>query len=149
MTLQPLAYALIRFLPYPDGEEFVNIGVVLVSPKTGYFDFRLETQRFERVTAFFEAFDPTVLRAVLHRLNTELARVRKLAASGGKRKAKDESLENHDARHLFDALTKDRAGIVRYSDVRLALHANPQEMLDELFGRYVTRSSPATIPATA
>ena len=55
----------VRFLPYPETEEFVNIGVVMACPETGTFDFRIETRRRERITGFFpelEAETEDVLR---------------------------------------------------------------------------------------
>ena len=35
-------YAIIRFLPYPETQEFANVGVVLACPESGYFGFKLE-----------------------------------------------------------------------------------------------------------
>lgn len=33
----PCNYSVIRFLPYPESGELVNIGVVVNSPQTGFF----------------------------------------------------------------------------------------------------------------
>ncbi len=46
-------FAVVRFLPYPETEEFVNIGVVLACPQTGLFDYTLEKRRRDRITHFF------------------------------------------------------------------------------------------------
>ena len=53
-------YAVVQFVPYSETGEFVNAGVVLVCPQTGYFDFRLQTRKYARVTAFFDELAPKV-----------------------------------------------------------------------------------------
>ncbi len=45
-------YAVIRFLPYPETEEFVNVGVILACPETRTIDYMLETRRRDRITGF-------------------------------------------------------------------------------------------------
>ena len=53
-------YAVLRFLPYPETQEFVNIGVVLMCPELRWFDYRTETRRRDRVTGFFPELNPAV-----------------------------------------------------------------------------------------
>ena len=53
-------YAVARFMPYAETEEFVCIGVVLICPITGYFGYRLENKRRDRVTGFFPELAPDV-----------------------------------------------------------------------------------------
>ena len=43
-------YAVLRFRPYQETGEFVNLGVVLFAHTVQFFDFRVETQRHRRVT---------------------------------------------------------------------------------------------------
>ena len=50
-------YAIIQFMPYTETGEFANVGVVLACPETGYFDFKLQTKRYARITAFFNELD--------------------------------------------------------------------------------------------
>ncbi len=40
-----------RFLPYTETDELVNVGVVMACPQTGLFDYRIETRRRERITS--------------------------------------------------------------------------------------------------
>ena len=35
-------YAIVQFQPYSETGEFANVGVVLVCPETGFFDFKLQ-----------------------------------------------------------------------------------------------------------
>lgn len=139
MTRQPVRYAIIRLRPHVETEEFANVGIVLVAPQTGYLDFRLETRRIGRYTHFFDKTDPRFVRAVLQRTGTELSRIRRLAAfDAGGQPLLDLDLR-HRADHLFAALVKDREGTIVYGETRLALHADPERLLDELFGHYVAR----------
>ena len=43
-------YHVVRFLPYPETGEFVNVGVILFCPQLGFFDFKIETHRSRRAT---------------------------------------------------------------------------------------------------
>jgi hypothetical protein len=42
-------YAPVRFLPYRETGEFVNVVVVVYFPEINYQDFKLETRRTERM----------------------------------------------------------------------------------------------------
>ena len=55
-------YSILRFLPYPETGEFVNIGVVLLA-SNGEFHYQLDRTR-QRVTRFFKTLDHKIyLRA--------------------------------------------------------------------------------------
>src|SRR5665647_1135763 len=69
-------YAIIRFLPYPETEEFVNVGVVLACPSAHYFDFRMESQR-SRVTGFFPELDKSIFLQGRNHFRLEMTRVRR------------------------------------------------------------------------
>lgn len=58
-------YAIVQFAPHVETGEFANVGVVLMCPQTGYFDFKLQTRKHKRVTDFFDELPRDVyLRAV-------------------------------------------------------------------------------------
>ena len=46
-------YTVLRFFPYPETGEFVNLGIAMACPDLHWFDFRLETRRQDRITNFF------------------------------------------------------------------------------------------------
>ncbi|WP_442581331.1 DUF3037 domain-containing protein [Mesorhizobium sp. ASY16-5R] len=131
MKRQAIRYAIIRFQPHIDTQEFANVGVVLVAPN--FFDFRIETKQLARITRFFGTIDPSLLKQALANCNAELVRLKSRVASEA----------NSNAEHLFAALTKDREGVIRFSDVRTAMHDDPARKLDELFEHYIRRSSTA------
>ncbi|PSJ57287.1 DUF3037 domain-containing protein [Kumtagia ephedrae] len=137
MNRLAVRYAIIRFQPHVETEEFANIGVVLVAPEMGYLDFRIETRRIGRLTAFFDALDARLIRQVLGDCRSELQRLAGYDRTGQSRLS---LMPGESAEHLFATLTKDREGIIRYSDVRYAMHLDPAALLDQLFDHYVARA---------
>src|ERR1700754_1253453 len=77
MTQLACRYALVRFMPHSDTEEFVNIGIVVACPQTGFFGFRLEDQKHKRVPDFFEGLSPEMYSAAVLVMSGELERVKR------------------------------------------------------------------------
>lgn len=132
MKRQPVRYATIRLRPHIETEEFANVGVVLVAPESNYFDYRIETRRTGRLEAFFPQAGAPFLHDALRHADRELKRIRELAET--------DSRDPPRAELLFASLTKDREGVISYSDIRHAIHTEPHRFIDELFDRYVLRS---------
>lgn len=125
-------YAVIRFLPYAETEEFVNVGVVLFAPNAPYFDFRL-SNKWRRIGAFFEPLERRVFAEGVRAFQTELDRTRELLAErlmGG-------TQGRVMAQALFDDLVRPREALFRFSGVRAVLAEAPEVALAELFNRYV------------
>lgn len=122
-------YAIVRFLPYPETQEFANVGIVLTCPETGHFGFKLEKRRFGRVAAFFARLDMKVYRAAMGGFEKELARIAGFIA--------DDQLRGDELRAAFDALVHPREAIVRFGSVRPILVESPEDALDQLFAYYV------------
>jgi hypothetical protein len=140
MKKQAISYAIVRFQPHIETEEFANIGIVLVAPRMSYLDFKLETRRLARVTSFFDSLEATTIRLVLKNYYAELKRIKDIAGHNGNGQARFEFEVADNAEHLFHALTKDREGIIRFSEVRFAMTDNPKGKLEELFDYYVRRN---------
>ncbi|OYR21228.1 DUF3037 domain-containing protein [Brucella thiophenivorans] len=145
MRKHAVSYAIIRFQPHIETEEFANIGIVLVAPRMGYLDFRIETRRLSRLTSFFDSVEAATIRGVLKSYYVELKRIRDLAGHTGSGQGRFEFEPSDNAEHLFHALTKDREGVIRFSDVRFAITENPTAKLDELFNYYVRRTFAGSI----
>ena len=78
-------YAVVRFLPYPEAGEFVNIGVVLHSPATGFFDLQLlDAKRTSCVHGFFPELQKEHYRDGLKNCAQELKRMRGEVGIAGK-----------------------------------------------------------------
>ncbi|WP_037088425.1 DUF3037 domain-containing protein [Neorhizobium vignae] len=145
MKKHAVSYAIIRFQPHVETEEFANIGIVLVAPRVSYLDFRLETRRLSRLTSFFDSVEGTTIRDVLKSYYVELKRIKDLAGHSGDGQSRFEFELSDNAEHLFHALTKDREGIIRFSDVRFAMTESPKAKLDELFDYYVRRNFASSV----
>lgn len=129
-------YAIIRFLPYPETEEFVNVGVVLACPAVQYFDFRMEKQR-SRVTGFFPELDKSIFLQGRNHFRLEMTRVRRFMD-----RSANDSILNFAAQEFnrtFLDVVKPRESIFRFSGVGTRLAEDPQAAIDELFRYYVER----------
>ncbi|MEI6150326.1 MAG: DUF3037 domain-containing protein [bacterium] len=131
-------YAIVRFLPYPETSEFVNLGVVVACPSRRYFGFRLEMQKRDRVTGFFPELNAAVLtegRKVFHR---ELANIREhLNATPDKQTEFPFSMEEFN--RIFREVVKPRESLFRFSTPGTRLADSPEDALDHLYGYYVER----------
>lgn len=129
-------YAIVRFLPYLETGEFANVGIVLMCPETGYFDFRLMTH-VRRITAFFEELNAGIYRRARADFKKELTRIQDfLAPQTETRGFADAEL----ARHLFAELTRPREVMMRFDGARAILADDPAHELDALFAHYVERN---------
>ena len=128
-------YAVVQFVPYSETGEFVNAGVVLVCPKTGYFDFRLQTRKYARVTAFFDELEAKVYLTAIRVIQGEMERVRDLLARTDPTAGTDEL-----TRAAFTSLVHPREAIIRFSPVRVLLTEAPEAELERLFEHYVDRA---------
>jgi hypothetical protein len=130
-------YAIARFLPYAETGEFVNVGVALICPEAGFFDFQLARKK-RRVTGFFKELDKTIYAAGLKYFCEELTSLRGALrlrdikrASGG--------FEKEYALGVFRELVKPRESIFRFGAARTVLADDPAEHLRELYAFYVER----------
>lgn len=140
MMRYAVSYAIIRFQPHVETEEFANVGIVLVAPHLSFLDFRLETRRIARVTNFFDTLERDKIRSILRSYEQELRRIRNLAGHKGDGQIRFPFELRDNAEHLFHALTKEREGIIRFSDVRYAITHSPHQKLEELFDYYISRN---------
>lgn len=124
-------YSIVRFLPYPETGEFANVGIVLVCPETGYFDFKLQSRRYGRITDFFAELDAKVYLEAIKLFRFELERIQGCA--------RDSSLGADGLRQMFQALTHPREAIVKLTEARPRLSEAPEQTLDQLFRYYVER----------
>ena len=127
-------YAIVRFLPYLETGEFANVGIVMLCPEAGIFQFRL-MNRIRRITAFFEELDVGIYRRAAKDFKLELQRIQKwLDAQANNR------MDVELARHLFAELTRPRETLMRFDGVRVVLADDPAQQFEELFGHYVERN---------
>lgn len=138
MTLTPCLYAIVRFCPFVETEEFANIGVIVIAPDHRYFDFKLMTKKHARVTNFFDQLDVKVFKSAVQNLREELERARGLLQRHGF----DKRLKTNDvdfARALFNEIVRPREAVIKFGKPRAVLANTPKAKLDELYSYYVER----------
>lgn len=123
-------YAIVRFIPFSETQEFANVGVLLFTPKSGFVDFKLAPNRFSRVTDFFDDLNGDLYRNALITFEKELTRVREL----GNKFYGEQQVE------LLEEVTRFREGIISFSETRALLHEDPKLALDQLYSKYIARN---------
>ncbi len=127
-------YAVLRFAPYSETEEFANVGVVLACPQTGYLGFQLEVRRHKRVTDFFEELPPAVYRQALQLMQAELNRLAQRVAQVPPEQRADFT------RRVFEQLVHPREAMMRFGTARALLTDDPAAEVHRQFSHYVDRS---------
>lgn len=123
-------YSIIRFLPYPETGEFVNIGVVLIA-NNGDFQFKIELAKHKRVTDFFHTLDRNIYIRARQELSSELSRVQEMMANC------DDTSEKIS---IFNHLTHERETMIRFSRPGTMMLNNATEAAIELFNHYISHS---------
>lgn len=67
--------SIIQFLPYPETQEFVNVGVLAYCPQIGWMNYLLETRKTKRIKMFFPELDIEVFNAGKHHFAAEMTRL--------------------------------------------------------------------------
>lgn len=129
-------YSVVRFSPYPETDEFVNVGVVFLCATIGYFDYmRADLRRRGRVGRFFPELDVNIYAAALHAWEDSV-KAHKSVPDQSQTLASFDQQRWHD---LFKTLVRPRESILFYSEPRVILSEDPAATLDEIFGAYVER----------
>jgi hypothetical protein len=122
-------YALIQFMPFVETGEFANVGVLLCTPKTGFWGFKLAPPRFARVTDFFKEMDKKVYQAAIKHFEEEMQLIQKQAAMYHGEKLAD----------FFVEITRQRQSLVRFNEVRTLLCEDPEQELNTVHERFIHR----------
>ena len=125
--LAPIWYdvAIVRVVPRPEREEFINVGVILSSVKARILEARIELDECR-----LHALDPT---ADLDQINAHLATIALICAGG----AAAGALGKLSQRERFHWLTAPRSAVIQTSAVHGGTCVNPLHALDHLLNRVV------------
>jgi hypothetical protein len=118
-------YALLRYLPYPETGEFVNVGVLVACRQPCLLDFVAERKMPERAKTLFRKQSGQTFEAALEALRLEMERVK-----CGARDPKS-------VQSAFNDSVRARESVFRFGEVRTILTADPSNLCQELFVRYV------------
>ena len=130
MKKQVCKYSIIRFQPYPETEEFANIGIVLYVPASKRLEFRLlDSKHYARITHFF---DPVCKPVFIQSSKVISAEIKRIKDFIGNTAGTDID--------FYAELSRDREDIIRFSGNRALLCRDPVAAVDKLFEHYVHRS---------
>lgn len=131
-------YAVIRFMPYPETEEFVNVGVILACPETRTINYRLETRRRDRITGFFPEMDANVFIEGRRDFKAEMDRIR-TGLNKNPPGQMELRIQEEEFHQIFREIVKPRESIFRFSNVGTVLADDACKELDALYRYYVER----------
>lgn len=126
---QMCKYALVQFMPFVETGEFANVGIIICSPKTGYWDFKLAPAAFARVTDFFKEMDKHVYKVAIKGFVDEMEFTNQYA----------KTLRNEGMVGFFTEITRPREALLRFSTVRTMLTENPEQVLEALYKKFIHR----------
>ncbi|MEO6911211.1 MAG: DUF3037 domain-containing protein [Edaphobacter sp.] len=116
-------YAVFRFVPRVEREEFLNVGVILICPERRFLDVKTRLDR-ERLQALWPELD-------MEQLDRHIEVLHKICAGG----PDSGSIGRLSQRERFHWLTSPRSTILQPSPVRTGLctgEMNLNEILDQL-----------------
>jgi hypothetical protein len=120
-------YAVIRFVPMVEREEFLNIGVILLCAKQKFLQLRFELDE-ARLKVICPKVDLDELKEQLH----SFERICKGGAEGG-------TIGKLTIAERFRWLTATRSTVVQTSKVHPGLCIDAGEMLDRLYRQLVLK----------
>ena len=127
-------YAVLRYLPYIETGEFINVGVVLLCPQSGQLKTKLLKKNLQRISHFFGPKERDVYKFSLAALEQELE-VSARYITG---------LSVDKQRQAFIELARHRESVLRYSEIGAVLSQDSDQTLAELYEYYVNaKASPA------
>lgn len=118
-------YAVIRLVPKVEREEFLNIGVILFSKRKKYLGIRFQINE-KRITAFSPETDVDLIRKYVEAWE----QICKGEPDGG-------AIGKFEISSRFRWLTAARSTIIQSSKTHPGLCHEPEEVLNELFERFV------------
>lgn len=124
-------YAMLRFLPYPETGEFVNVGVLVNCLQPCLFEFQVEREMPARMKGLFPHQDETAYQAAAKAMHREMERVKEMIR------------DPKSCQRAFQEAARPRESVLRFGEVRTILTGNPGGLAQELFNRYVRMETPA------
>jgi hypothetical protein len=133
-------YAILRYLPFPEQGEFVNVAVVAHGSELRWFGYAGGPDDVGRVTQFFPQVSAGVYLKQRQAMFAELERVRELLLNSA-----DPAL----ARRIFLELVRPRESVFRFGEVRTVMGDDPEALLVQLCECYAKPRQPAVELAPA
>ncbi|HFQ4957718.1 TPA: DUF3037 domain-containing protein [Vibrio vulnificus] len=125
-------YAVVRFMPFAETEEFANVGIVLWGTKPKTIEIKLAPVPFQRINSFFDDLDGKLYPQARHYMELELKRIMKYANEVG-----PNQLDS-----LMQEVTRQREGVMIFSEVGTILGDDAKTVVNKLYETYIGRDLP-------
>lgn len=135
-------YTILRFMPYTESGEFVNLGVALACPELNWFGYRLETRRTDRIMDFFPELKlkNDVFIEGRNLFKHELDRIEKMMNDAGEDTPVRVKGNAKIFNQVFLNLVRPREEIFCFGNPQTCLTEDPKAELDKLFYYHVERN---------
>ncbi|HJO65170.1 MAG TPA: DUF3037 domain-containing protein [Sphingomonas sanguinis] len=121
-------YAIIRFCPFAETEEFANIGVIALDLSHGQIDYRIAAKDFPRIERFFGSVGYVAYQGAIDLLRLELGRISEYMLGYAARNGES----------AFQTIIAPRESTIRFSEPRIAQADMPLLLFIEgLYTRFV------------
>ncbi|EIJ41236.1 Protein of unknown function (DUF3037) [Beggiatoa alba B18LD] len=132
-------YAVVRFMPMIETEEFINIGVILLAPQQRFFGFKLVTKRVGRIRHMFgKKVRDTYRFARKAILEKELSGFKEILQKYWQENCSDIKASDF-AKRQFSEFIRPRETMIRFSESKVILSEDEEKALNEIFQFYVER----------
>ena len=122
---QPILYSFVRYRPYFETGEFVNVGLLMCEPEKKKLTYQLVPKNNKRVNDFF--YKSKMFETVRETINDELQYIVNQPFNGS---AQDMATFFH---HYIDV----KEGIVQYSNAAVGMVDDPQGYFNKLYTQFI------------
>jgi len=122
-------YSLLKFCPYPETNEFIVVGVLVVTSQTNQLSFRLQNNNFGRITRFFPEIDQEFIKYHFNIMKENLQFYIK--------EDQTNLFDEIDNSVVFKGLVRPREGMLTFSSVKTLVYNDHLNIADHLFDQYV------------
>ena len=127
-------FSVIRFMPFAETQEFANVGIVLWSSNPNVVLTKLAPAPFNRINNFFDDLDGKLYGNARQIMDLELDRIKRYVTSS--------SIKDFDS--IMSELTRQREGVMTYSEVGGVLADNAEYVLEKLYSAFIGRDLPVS-----
>lgn len=123
-----MLYSFIRYLPYFESGEFVNVGLIACEPKKQKLSYQLVKKNDSRVNNFFR--NSKIFYSVRTVIDEQLDYIRN--------KINERGFSNEqEIIEFFHHYTERKDGIFQFSDAVVALTDNPEMLFSEVYEKFI------------
>ncbi|MCL7836491.1 DUF3037 domain-containing protein, partial [Pasteurella multocida] len=129
---QPILYSFVRFRPYFETGEFVNVGLLMCEPEKRKLTYRLVAKNSKRVNDFF--YKSKIFETIRETINEELEYIVNQSFNGS----------TQEMATFFHHYVDVKEGIIQYSNAAVGMVENPQDYFDNLYDQFIQNAGVKT-----